>query len=155
MKANSTHISYDTNKLLRDCGCNIDSRHWFLCVDNSYIDHPHGVVFTELTKYDKAVDWARTNCKDSCRAYTWMDILWEHAEEFFGYGKIDTELLYCHRTWTAWQYGTMTELDFESEIVPAYEFYTTNIKNFLQQKKYEEADLYFREHCILIKNQEV
>ena len=53
-------------------------------------------------------------------AYSWQEILWEHVEEFF---------------------GKQSEENFSA---CAY------VLCLLQQKKYQEADKYFREHCILI-----
>lgn len=56
----------------------------------------------------------------SYSSFTWQEILWEYPEEFF-----------WDEYWTdLWE--------------------TDEILKLLQQKKYKEADLYFREHCILI-----
>lgn len=56
-------------------------------------------------------------------SFTWQEILWENEKKFFW--EIDTHLIWsCQRT----------------------------IFLFLTEKKYDEADKYFRENCILIKN---
>lgn len=59
---------------------------------------------------------------DELPPYSWQEILWEYPEEFFNNKYIQKS------------YTTITE----------------TILSLLQQKKYEEADLYFRENCILI-----
>lgn len=59
--------------------------------------------------------------------FTWQEILWEYAENFFGSNLIH----YNNITWIQ---------------------RTRDILSLLQQKKYDEADEYFREHCILINN---
>ena len=54
-------------------------------------------------------------------AYTWQEILWEYPDEFFG--------------------------EWESP----KDNHEYRILDLLQHKDYSQADLYFREHCILIK----
>ena len=67
--------------------------------------------------------------------YTWQEILWEHPEKFFGEGTTQE----CTR-----RGGYITR--------PKTIVYGNQVLIFLQQKKYEEADLYFRKNCILIGN---
>ena len=68
-------------------------------------------------------DWIIDDESGDHPAFTWQEILWEYNEIFFNneYLQKSTTLI------------------------------TQTILTLLQQKKYEEADLYFREHCILIK----
>lgn len=118
MRANETHISLETAKLLKNC--EVESEYWYLCIDDGLGEHPHGVEVTKLTSADFSVDWARTTCRDSCRAYSWQEIE-GNANKFFN---METKESYCYEL--------------------------SKMKLFLQQKKYEEADIYFRENCILI-----
>lgn len=60
----------------------------------------------------------------STPAYTWQEILWEYPEKFFRY-------------------------DYKGRIDSTNPHY---ILWLLCQKNYKEADLYFREKCILIKD---
>jgi hypothetical protein len=64
-------------------------------------------------------------------AYTWQEILWEYPQEFFG-----------EKKWKA-TYPSGGYCDEAG--------YLADIMNLLQQKKYKEADQYFRDNCILIK----
>lgn len=59
-------------------------------------------------------------------AYTWQEILWEYPQEFFG------------------------EV-FSENIEYLVKDIIGNIIYLLLQKKYDEADKYFRDNCILIK----
>ena len=115
MKANKTHISLETAKLLKDCRMESEL----------YFAENEGFV-VEKHKIDKSQDW-----KDGYfyPAYTWGEILWEYAELFFGDTLHHDGLIRLYK----------------------YEIYTKEILTLLQQKKYEEADLYFREHTILKK----
>ena len=65
-------------------------------------------------------------------AYTWSEILWENAEKFFGEEYLDNEVKNIKR--------------------PRYVVISIKILYILQQKKYEEADDYFREHCLACQN---
>ena len=58
-------------------------------------------------------------------AYTWPEILWEHVDKFFGKGISDRRI---------------DKVEILHSIVV-----------LLQQKKYKEADKYFRKHCIFLK----
>lgn len=103
MKANSTHISFETAKLLKDCG--VKSEYWFIIFNNNSAE-----LFNN--KYENG-DWIQ---HDTIPAYTWQEILWEYYEDF-GIGNSVTERIILS----------------------------------LKSKAYDEADKYFRDHCILIK----
>ena len=112
MQANETHISLETAKLLKDCG--VYSEYIFVKSDDTY-------VTPQTIKTDRLCFLEIETNLEYYPAFTWQDILWEHAEEFFearGY-ELETILLY--------------------------------ILSLLRQGKHEEADIYFREHCVLIK----
>ncbi len=125
MKANNKHISLETAKLLKDCG--IESELQFILFNNNTVQ-----IFN--SKYENG-DWIQN---DSISAYTWQEILWENPKEFFG----DEEKVVWVETCT-----------FANHLVS--EKYTPGksayILDLLQEKKYNEADQYFRENCILIK----
>ena len=106
MQATKDHISLETAKLLKDCL--VDQGHWYTDdgIFHSVFPYTTGNVYP---------------------AYTWQEILWEHAEEF-------------------WEDETKTE-----DHRRGMDYATTKIKRFLQKKEYDNADLYFRKHCILIK----
>ena len=125
MKANKTHISLETAKLLKDCRMESEL----------YFAENEGFV-VEKHKIDKSQDW-----KDGYfyPAYTWGEILWENAEKFFS-----KESTMKERNKKIGQ----PALFFDG---PKYKYYTIILLELLQQKKYEEADLYFREHTILKK----
>lgn len=97
MKATKDHISFETAKLLKDCG-----------IKNKYV------------------------MRDNYPAFTWQEILWEHAEKFFG-----SETIHINGMDTG--FGDYLEKPRE-------------ILKLLQKKKYDKADEYFRKHCILINN---
>lgn len=67
--------------------------------------------------------------RDIYPAYTWQEILWEHAEEFFG-KKLNTEYQHYRRS--------------------EYVIRTESILKALQQKDYEKAEQIFMDNCILI-----
>jgi len=107
MKANETHISLETAKLLKDCG--IDSELFFYRSGGKWYAKEEGMFFPNVVLLDSLF----------FPAYTWQEILWENTDKFFKD---------C-----GWSLHN-----------------TLAILRFLQEKKYEEADLYFRNHCILI-----
>lgn len=104
MKANSTHISLETAKLLKDCG--IESKLSFASTERLVLR----VIFTE--------DVPLGFCEYP--AFTWQEILWEHADQLLG---------------IEWKWKTKYLL------------------SYLQEKDYDVADLEFRNHCILINNE--
>lgn len=142
MNATIDHCSLETGKLLSDCG--VESKYIF--IDEIFRDD--GRYYTHIILREELFG---LNVNKIYPAYTWQEILWEHAEEFFGDKEMDTDLYYCSRVWQAWNYGTMTKNDFEENLEPAFVLHTNQIIKILQQKKYDEADLYFRENCVLIK----
>lgn len=114
MKANSTHISIETAKLLKDCGVRASN-------------HFSGFYgFYEKGSPDKSFG--------ELPAYTWQEILWEHAGEFFG--KEIKNFVNDSYEWGMWE---------------GCAYHSFQILALLQQKKYNEADEYFRKNCILIK----
>jgi len=113
MKANKTHISLETAKLLKDCG--VESEQWFV---NTRLSSSNPDYRVSDCGGDSGSDYP---------AYTWQEILWENAEKFFGRNN-----------------GYYRLEDKHNEVAE-------DILYLLQQKKYEEADEYFRKNCILIK----
>lgn len=112
MKANENGIGLETAILFKDCG--VESKHWY------YMNHAGWHLRPkDKNKTPKEMFGHFWSDNKYCPAFTWQEILWEHAEEFF---------------------GVIYERDFSKEIL-----------FLLQEKKYEEADLYFRENCILIQ----
>jgi hypothetical protein len=77
MKANSTHISLETAKLLKDCG--IDSRYFYVTNDG-ILDTNNFVNIAD--SFDS--DFKRTILNNYYPAYTWQEILWEYHDKFFG-----------------------------------------------------------------------
>lgn len=128
MKANSTHISLETAKLLKDCG--VDSEYYYY--QNELI---HNELFYKIYNEHKGMGIYGVQCQHKMMskcypAYTWQEILWEYPQEFFG--KCSEAVIpsagYC-----------------DEAGCPAY------LLALLQQKKYDEADKYFQDHCILTK----
>jgi hypothetical protein len=120
MKANHTHISLETAKLLKDCG--IESKYWY------YKNHA-GIFIREKDKDKDIIEMFGHHWKDNWYypAYTWSEILWEFPEKFFG-----------------------KPFDFEDDTGDfTYHMATRDILHLLQHKQYDEADKYFRENCIL------
>jgi hypothetical protein len=120
MKANKTHISLETAKLLKDCG--VESGLWF-------IQDYRGDYKAKIEK-EKNNEWGFYYYP----AYTWNEILWENAEKFFGKRDIMEE-----RNKKIGQ----PALFFSG---PEYKYHPIIILELLQQKKYQEADEYFRKH---------
>lgn len=118
MKANKTHISLETAKLLKNCG--VAATQYF----TKYFHKDKTETLWEVLQPQILPDKYETS--EFYPAFTWQEILWEHAGKFFGdkgvYGKKEK----------------------------ANEFYPKRILDILQQQKYDEADLYFRNKCILI-----
>jgi len=117
MKANKTHISLETAKMLKDCGVVVTQ--YF----TKYFYEDKTETLWEILQPQILPDKYETS--EFYPAYTWQEILWEHAEEFFGNKMV-------------------------SYSEDANEMYPRETLHLLQQQKYDEADLYFREHCILI-----
>ena len=110
MKANSTHISLETAKLLKDCKLNSSA---YYC-NEKLIRKP---LFRGKTISAE---------NEIYPAYTWQEILWEYPQEFFG-----SDLWFDNHNAKWW-------------------IYSDSIFRFLQKKKYDEVDQYFRDNCILI-----
>jgi hypothetical protein len=139
MKANITHISFETAKLLKYCKVGVQNEWYFILFnDNS--------TQSFNSKYENG-DWIQN---DVIPAYTWQEILWEYPKEFFGDKLINNkywEDKYDVFDGVDYYYDGGNELSY-TEI--AYKRHSRIIVNLLQQKKYDEADEYFRSHCILI-----
>ena len=123
MKTNETHTSLETGKLLKDC--EINSKYSFIDNEGKYIFANNGFILLETRLIN--------NEKEFYPAFTWQEILWEYPEKFFGENFVNPP------NW--WGEGVQNM---------QYKFATIYIFNLLQDKKYNEADLYFRENCILI-----
>jgi len=86
------------------------------------------------------------NFKKVYPAYTWQDILWEYALEFFGEDGMkpkeeNEQYIDCD--------CSGRDMSFERHIV--YPSITQVILFLLQQKNYEQAEKIFIENCILLK----
>ena len=123
MKATKDRISLETAMMLKDC--EIESKSSYVFVKEILRDD--GSYYVYNLKKEKVDE--HTNI--IAPAFTWVEILWEYAEKFFGSEIISNA------------YPTINDKK-------KYYYITKYILNLLQQKKYEEADLYFRENCILI-----
>lgn len=127
MKANKDHISLETAKLLRGCG--IKSRRQF------YISDDGRTIHSTFPKF------------------TWQEILWERAEKFFGSGLLEfryddgDELNDFLGGDLRYPYSEGACIEFTCK---EYRYHAFEITLLLQEANYEGADLYFREHCILI-----
>jgi len=76
----------------------------------------------------------------------WSEILWEHAEEFFGEEDV------CGVCGDIWEKPCWCDRHEGLGAIPKCDYIARQILTLLQKKKYEEADLYFRNACILIKS---
>lgn len=131
MKANSTHISLETAKLLKDCG--VDSEYYYY--QNELI---HNELFYKIYDEHKGMGIYGIECQNKMMSkcypvYTWQEILWEYPVLFFG------------------EKGVRSATGLTQIPVKYYEIYPNQILHLLQQKKYDEADKYFQDHCILTK----
>lgn len=117
MQATADHLSLETCKLLKDCG--VESSLWwhYYVSDNLYIA---GTCWMDL-------DPLESDAAIPC--YTWSDVLWKHADKFFGSSFV--------------RLGRSI-LDEASLIVPCY------ILRCLKEGDYERADQMFKDKCILI-----
>lgn len=143
MKATKDHISLEAAKLLKDCG--VESKYIFAEYQNSQnIIEPTKWECSIMKKNNTSIDFINYLSGSHNRlypAYTWQEILWEYAEEFFG----EDEVLFENVQ------------DFKTKIsmkrfLSANKLAMIEIGYLLQQKKYDEADEYFRKFCVLINN---
>lgn len=107
MKATKDHISLETATPLKDCG-----------VPSKFGYSRTAFFNTDSNSSSWNEEWQIDEEHHEFPAFTWGEILWEHAEKFFG-----------------------DENPYEQ---------TQEILFLIQQKKYDKADLYFRQNCILI-----
>ena len=157
MKANKTHISLETAKLLKDCG--VESEYYWqesLIMSSLISDLRKGIGWTG-NWYLKEAKYASIEDEDKIYeghlypAYTWGEILWENAEKFFGGDR--KEIVFNGKNYSVLVEDVEPYKSKEPIGYPYDNKYnpTTKILKLLQQKKYKEADLYFREHTILKK----
>lgn len=118
MKATKDHISLETAKLLINCG--VRCEHTFLNV---------GCSADPEWEFRKERFGFGFDAIYGLPAYTWSEILWEHAEKFFGLSEWSKE------------YNTPSFFEKSRELL-----------FLLIEKKYDEADEYFRENCVFITN---
>jgi len=138
MEANSTHISLETAKLLKGCGVESE-KYW--CYRSTNV--PCG-IYDVLSYEESVLIDVESKGRISCRiapAYTWQEILWEHAVEFFG------KIRHCAEGLVVRTYSNTDEC----VAFTTTEYIERNLLFLLQKQKYEEADEYFRKNCILIK----
>ena len=76
---------------------------------------------------------------------TWWDVLWKYAGEFF----VEDENCDC---FNCGKRVRVPNGDSYGNSICKVCMHTEKIKSLLQQKKYEEADIYFRKNCVLISN---
>jgi len=114
MKANETHISLETAKLLKDY--KVNSKYIFCSIG---VKIGCNTLENQIYGYKRRI---KNNVKFAhivpiYPAYTWDEILWKNDCKFF-----------------------INEYKFDLNCEA--------ILHLLQQRKYEEADLYFRERCV-------
>lgn len=126
MEATKDNISLETAKLLKDY--NLFSQ-WKYCIGGDKCE-------TEYTLIHEDDDGA--SYTDRYPAYSWWDILRKYPEKFFWH-----EINSFNRAKYIWMWNWL--------ITNNYRWCCINILLLLQQKDYEQADLYFRHSCILIK----
>ena len=91
---------------------------------NKYKARDFNLDNIDKSKYaDNKQDW------ECYPAFTWWEILWKYPKQLLG-----------------------SKRSGFNEGVLDRNFYTLYILRFLQQEQYDQADQYFREHCILINN---
>lgn len=127
-KANETHISLETAMLLKGCG--VESKMYY--VDLGVTPFEPDEPYIEVWSIEPSEDLTDDDIKSSYPAYTWQEVLLE-AKTFFGSEWIK------HRDW------------YNGGEYRAYIIISEKLLRLLQQKKYEEADLYFRKNTILTK----
>lgn len=125
MNATKDHTSLETGKLLKDCG-----------VGSKYVFSNPGGVWIAVHSYDIMPD------VELYPAFTWGEILWEHAEKFFG-EKAWNDRGISYKECLNLPEGEITNWTIRDE-------HEIKILSLLQQKRYNEADEYFRNTCILI-----
>lgn len=76
MKANKTHISLETAKLLRDCGV-VASQCYIKYFQKDGTETIWDVLPPRILpeEYNSSIYYP---------AFTWQEILWEHSKKFFG-----------------------------------------------------------------------
>lgn len=165
---NTTHISLETAKLLKDCKINSESTY--------QIQHSLNYYQTIGKKSCGLGDKVLRECGMDVEypAYTWQEILWEFPAEFFGVTteeemeKWENKYIDCLSTGESFRNPYRCEekdasKDYHYCICPEcqynsinfdrqYHICTKHILKLLQQKKYDEADLYFRKKCILVNS---
>lgn len=139
MQATKEHLSLEINKLLKDCG--IESKYVYVILNRTR----KGTQYEETKICERGMEWKFFKIKEVFPAFTWGEILWEYAEEFFGGA---TTKMQCPFPQFSKEALDFWKKDYDDRQVIPQELILLFL---LQQKKYDEADLYFRENCILIK----
>ena len=155
MKPNKNGIGSETAKLLKDCG--VESECCYTNLKSTGDPHIYSKMYqnNEYKIIDKnGKGWVLdamvsnggligtgTGEERGVRiypAYTWQDIK-DNAEVFFGKENIEIR-------------NNKDKLVI-SDTVNSYHLYWVRL--LVKQKKYKEADLYFRENCVLIRNYDI
>jgi hypothetical protein len=82
MKANKTHISLETAKLLNDC--EVESKHYWSGQLQKIITKEQFESYDPYNQDKLQDDSFRQAVETTYKIYTWQEILWENAEKFFG-----------------------------------------------------------------------
>jgi hypothetical protein len=141
--ANETRIGLETAKLFKDCG--VKSK-YFLVDDRKVSSTIDIAILKDGCLYDVKGAWGGITLKsgyyNAYPAYTWQEILWEHADEFFGKMVCNDRCMTFDETISLPE-GLVTKWTVRDD-------HEMRILKWLQQKQYDIADKYFRSNCILI-----
>ena len=145
MKANENYISLETAKLLKDCGLyhysgtytnisEIGDYDYYSIIEKDIslrTEYDHGTYMDCLYRNGNIGGMGLDRGAEVYPAFTWWEILWKYPKQLLG-----------------------SKRSGFNEGVLDRNFYTLYILRFLQQEQYDQADQYFREHCILIRKGE-
>lgn len=106
-------------------GCGLESRYWYRFTRYP-MEITDDITFEKITKFKKLF-------ASFYPAYTRQEILWEYLEEFF---------------------GRMSVCDYNLGANFAFMRHAQIILEYLQQKKYQMADEYFRENSVLLSKKD-
>jgi len=144
MTANQKFINLETAKLLKDCG--VESEYVF----SNFMGCALTKEFNIECKYskDEIKDFEDEFGEIGIQiypAFTWQEI--EHFSQlFFG---VD-DYYYARGEETKGKNDWNDEFDY---VLKSFEYHSIFLLKLRLENKYEEAELYFREHCILINKQ--
>ena len=132
MKPDQTGIGLEAAKLLKSVG-GIISKYVFVTMNTSlqteFMPDPIVVSRVSLVRTNMCYYNIGQNYEIHYPAYTWQEVLWEYAKQFFGNKLIESE---HHQT-------------------PAFIYFAKLILVQLQRQDYEQAEKIFLENCILLK----